>query len=780
MSIKLIYNEAAARYEAVCLKEERFAAKEAGFFFDFNGNKRWFTTNAAVAARLKHYADPTVVERIEHGLADAQPKVRFQNGTFFFVGGYEFKDAPKSAGFRWNPQAKRWETSDARIAERLNDYADVDAREEIDAQIGARMAAAAASRAIMASVNTELRVPTDLGYRPFQQAGIQYALGREATLIGDDMGLGKTVQAIGTLNNDDSWKSVVFIVPASLKVNWERELRKWLVSDASIGIASGKDFPETDIVIINYDILKKHHKAMHGRAWDYVILDEAHYVRNPQAARTKEIFGEWDYRTKSFTKAPLTGTKRIALTGTPIPNRVKEIWGLLTWLRPDLFPPNGFFTFARKYCGAHKKWAGRRQVWDFDGATDLDELQMILRENVMVRRLKSEVLTELPAKIRQIISLPAPKGVARLLKTAAKSAEAHETEINELLRQRSFAILDSDHETYMEVSQKLADAERIAFDKMSEVRHELAIAKIPQVVEHVDNALEGGKVVVMAHHYDMVDGLAAALREKGHEVVTLTGRDSQEARQYAVDAFQTDDNVKVFIGNIQAAGVGLTLTASSHVVFAELDWVPGNVTQAEDRCHRMGQTDTVLVQHLVIDGTLDARMVHTLVEKQRVMDNLLDVDHGEYEDEFVTPELAVNTAPVYLDWGLVEAARLEQEVRDNQKAARAERAAARQEEVIEGRLLRNSVDVLAAAGIPAEVKAAIHKGVQTLASYCDGAKDKDDAGFAKSDVALGKHIASLPALDSREAAVGALLVRHYHRQLPDDVVKVVTDFLGGL
>jgi SWI/SNF-related matrix-associated actin-dependent regulator 1 of chromatin subfamily A len=143
------------------------------------------------------------------------------------------------------------------------------------------------------------------------------------------------------------------------------------------------------------------------------------------------------------------------------------------------------------------------------------------------------------------------------------------------------------------------------------------------VAEHVLGLLDSvDKVVVMAHHHDVVDILTEALAEYG--VVSLTGRDNQADRQTSIDRFQDHPEVRVFVGSIQAAGIGITLTAASTVVFAELDWVPGNMSQAEDRCHRIGQTDSVLVQHVVLDGSIDARLAKTLVEKQAVITMAID------------------------------------------------------------------------------------------------------------------------------------------------------------
>jgi SWI/SNF-related matrix-associated actin-dependent regulator 1 of chromatin subfamily A len=160
----------------------------------------------------------------------------------------------------------------------------------------------------------------------------------------------------------------------------------------------------------------------------------------------------------------------------------------------------------------------------------------------------------------------------------------------------------------------------------------MALAKVDDVVEHLKEI--DHQVVVMAHHKDVVEGIKLGLEAVGKTVVTLTGDCNQAHRQNAVDTFQAN-KADVFIGTIGAAGVGITLTAASHVVFAELSWVPGDVSQAEDRCHRIGQQDSVLVQHLVVDGSLDARMAEVLVKKQKILDRALD-------DVQVLPAISIN------------------------------------------------------------------------------------------------------------------------------------------
>ena len=434
------------------------------------------------------------------------------------------------------------------------------------AEVEARVAA---SRATDAEI--EIPSPDGLEYLPFQRAGIAYALGRDSTLFGDEMGLGKTIQAIGVINATKP-ETVLVVSPASLKLNWRNELKRWLVDERKIDIVNGGGHPfpaNPDIVIINYDVLTKHAAELHARQWGIVIIDEAHYIKNPKAKRTKAAI-------------EIKADRKLLLTGTPIPNRPIELQPLAGYLEPGLF--GDFFKFAHRYADAfHGRWG-----WDFSGASNLSELQERLRSSILVRRLKADVLDELPSKQRQVIVLDGADYIEELRLERLAEAALETT------------------------------SPRIRFEELSEVRHRLAVAKVPAILDHVRGV--DHPVVIFAHHKDVVRALADEL-----DAVTLTGDHSTEERQAAVESFQRGD-VQYFIGTIGAAGVGIRLTRSSLGVFAELDWVPGNLSQSEDRCHRIGQNDSVLVQHLVVDESIDARQVELVVEKQGVLDASLDSD----------------------------------------------------------------------------------------------------------------------------------------------------------
>jgi SWI/SNF-related matrix-associated actin-dependent regulator 1 of chromatin subfamily A len=418
-----------------------------------------------------------------------------------------------------------------------------------------------------------MKTPFGLKYLPFQEEAIKYAEGREAVLFGDEMGLGKTVEAIGFLNSHPEIDSVLVVCPASLKINWSRELDKWLIS------------PFVEITIINYDIL---HKLDMSRGYDVVIFDEIHYAKNKKSLRSKRC-------------NRIQAKYRLGLTGTPILNHPIDIWHPLHLLDPIRWPVKSYKEFAIRYANAHfGRWG-----WDDKGSSNLGELSEIL-QSIMIRRLKVDVLKDLPPKRRQVIELPAD-GLPSWTIEKLRQARIHIMQIEE---------------TYAQDVKKLQKALGVAWQEMAGLRHEIGRYKVPMMLELIEDAIEGsGKAVIFCHHLDVITELAKGL--SSYHPVVINGAKTATERQMAIDEFQTNPTCQVFIGQTIAAGVGITLTAASHVIICELDWTPGVMSQAEDRCHRIGQKESVLVQHLVLEGSLDAHMAKSLVRKQEIIEEAL-------------------------------------------------------------------------------------------------------------------------------------------------------------
>jgi SWI/SNF-related matrix-associated actin-dependent regulator 1 of chromatin subfamily A len=578
-------------------------------------------------------------------------------GIFILTSEYEDRAIPKKAGLRWHSGYKCrkkdcelcghellrvWHTSDVEIALQLLEFAPPELAAALIERAGSagkereeelkkaaralkiKKLAMASTYAASCAKDSEISVPHPAGleYFPYQRAAIAFGLDHPNLLLADEMGLGKTIEALGLINADESAQRVLIVCPASLKLNWQRECETWLVNRGPVGVA-GKKFPEdSNVVIINYDILRKWKKHLRGK-WDVLIADECHYVKNKEAKRSKALYS-------------LKAKRKVFLTGTPILNRPIELWAIVNTLAPEEF--DQFWNFAKRYCKPTKC----RYGWDFKGVANLDELHYRLRGTIMVRRTKAEVLPELPPKRRQVIEL-ASDHITKLIAVETGAWEEHQRRLREL-RSKS---REGGQETEAELAALRAGI-NAAFGELAKIRQSTALAKVPLVIEHIKNVIDdAGKLVIFAHHRSVIAELAEPF---GDEAVTLTGSDSIKARQAAVDRFQEDPTCKLFIGSITAAGFGLTLTASSHVLFAELDWVPAHMTQAEDRTHRIGQKDSVLVQHLVLQDSLDARMVGTLIKKQRVIDQVVDgsseqdLFEGDFAQEIMEAAAAAATA----------------------------------------------------------------------------------------------------------------------------------------
>lgn len=640
-----------------------------------------------------------------------------------------------------------------------------------EAQAAAENAAIAASRATDADV--DIPCPDGLAYMPFQRAGVAYMLSRSATLLADQMGLGKTVQAVGVVNADKSIRRVLVVCPASLKVNWRNELARWLVRPLRVGVqVAGEPWcgGEVDVVVINYDILSKFPK-IYAEEWDMLVADEAHFLKSRTAKRTKLLLGVkpwseyWETRLKNAIKsgvrsevkrlqdkkdeaARYPGVKakrKVLMTGTPVLNKPSELFTLLDALQP------GVWTFKDKvrYCAATQGSHG----WDFSGAAHLDELQNRLRSSVMVRRLKSEVLTELPPKRRQIVELPT-NGDAGLVEEEREQFERHESGLTRLKALAEAAALGDDEAAYAAAADELKRAYRVAFEEIAKVRHQVALAKVPKVVEHVTDMLEeSGKIVLFTHHHDVTDQIAGALAD--YQPMVVDGRTLNEDRQGIVDTFNAVPEKRVLLLGIKAAGVGLSVKASVEV-FAELDWTPGVVSQAEDRCHGIGrgiEGEPLLVQHLVLEGSLDARMVRTIVQKQDVADRALDKGAGLVAG--AVPVLTVEVGSV-LEGGINP----QDGGKDAPKATPGPIAS------VLGAGLR----------VSEELRAHVHAGLRTIAgSDCDFARELNGVGFNKLDCAFGHCLAERDRLTDRMVAAGVRLVTKYKRQLGEGYSERLAD-----
>ena len=451
------------------------------------------------------------------------------------------------------------------------------------------------------ATDADVSVPAPAGreYMPFQKAGIAYALSKRNVLIADEPGLGKTIQAIGLLNAlpESERERVLIVVPAYLRLNWKAELERWLTWRPKIHLDGDITGNEKGIFILSYEKATKYvaeareQKVLIGK-FDVVVADEAHYLKNPKAQRTKAVLN-------------LKAERWLFLTGTPVLNRPVELWPLLTKLDPNGLG-SSWRNYVIRYCAATKtKWG-----WDVNGASNTDELNKLLRGKCMIRRLKKDVLKELPSKIRRRVYLD-PKDSRDLEKAFAREREIFQALITEFgslenaLRQRGIGGLE----------------------ELTAARHAVALAKIPQACKYILEALEESEhLVIFTWHRDVAYTLRDCLERSQVSCVMATGDMSTEARHESVKAFQ-DGKAKVFIATIAAAGTGVTLTRANRVIFIEEAWQPGVVVQAEDRIHRIGQeADSVFAEHLIVSGSVDEIILRALEDKSQVIGNILDND----------------------------------------------------------------------------------------------------------------------------------------------------------
>ncbi|KAG7315354.1 hypothetical protein KOW79_021442 [Hemibagrus wyckioides] len=439
---------------------------------------------------------------------------------------------------------------------------------------------------------------------PFQRHGVKFALSRAGRcLIADEMGLGKTVQAISVAYLYRHEWPLLIVVPSSLKYPWIEELERWLpeLRPDDINLVESKadimGISQSKVTVLGYGLLTNDAQSLvetlKKQRFGVVIVDESHYLKSRNAARTKILV------------PVIQNAKRaILLTGTPALGRPEELFMQIDALYPRRF--GTWSDYAKKYCNAHYRFFGSRRQWDCRGASHLDELHQRLSE-IMIRRLKAEVLTQLPAKIRQRIPFDLPKDAA---KEASSSLEKWEC----LMRSLDSGQSDTEN-PFTEV-----------MGLITQMYKQTAVAKAGAVKDYIKMMLETEqlKFLVFAHHLSMLQACTEAAIEAKAGYIRIDGSVPSAERIQLVHRFQNDPETRVAILSIQAAGQGLTLTAASHVVFAELYWNPGHVKQAEDRAHRIGQTSSVHVHYLIAKGTFDMVMWAMLNRKETVTGSTLN------------------------------------------------------------------------------------------------------------------------------------------------------------
>ncbi len=428
------------------------------------------------------------------------------------------------------------------------------------------------------------------GFRNYQIEGVKFLVKKNGKgLIADDMGLGKTIQAIGYLMLNKDLRPALIVCPGSVKYNWKIECNKW-IKDEQVEVIKGTKVYDLDlnnkIFIINYDILFYWEEYLSGLNFQILITDEAHYVSNWFAKRTKSLLN-------LSNKIP----KFIALTGTPIKNKPAEFFTILHILNKDIFKSR--YYYLNRYCNPKYNGFG----WVYNGATNIEELQRLVKP-LMIRREKNEVLNELPEKQREFLF-----------------AEGDLTEYNKEFNNIYNSIKNETNKIKV----------RSLIDYLKSLTWNV---KRGSVLEWIDDFLENcnEKLVIFAIHAAVILDLFNKYKDIS---VMVDGSVNLEHRQKNIEDFYNDNNKRIFIGNIIAAGTGINLTCASKMIFVELDWVPSNHLQAEDRIYRIGQKNFVNIFYFIAKDTIENKMIDRLFEKGKILNNILETKNFDIFDKIM-------------------------------------------------------------------------------------------------------------------------------------------------
>ena len=438
-------------------------------------------------------------------------------------------------------------------------------------------------------------LPAGLELYPFQKVGVAFAEASHGRcLIGDDMGVGKTIQALAYAALYPKERPLVIVSPANVKYNWKKEATKWLPNESVHVVDSGKAsaFEPADIIIINYDLMNKQQDRLAQLSPAITVFDEIHYLKNSKAQRTA-----------ASIRVGRLSQKVIGLSGTAISSRPAEFFNSLNLLSSSQFPSE--WDFKQRYCDPWHNGFG----WDFKGASNTKELNERTRD-MCIRRLKKEVLTELPDKVRQFIPI-------ELSKSERKEYDDKQDEY--------YYTMDSHY------AHEIPLPKGFMLNMLSDLRHICGRMKVPRAVEWIGSRYDltdGKPLVVFCHHKDVLSGIAdqlSALKQYTHiRHDRIDGSVSSKRRQEIVESFQSG-GLDVLLCNTIAAKEGITLTAADTVLFIEREWVPTDEEQAEDRVYRMGQeSQSVHAVYLSVANSIDEHFDRVIEGKRQVVKAVLD------------------------------------------------------------------------------------------------------------------------------------------------------------
>jgi SWI/SNF-related matrix-associated actin-dependent regulator 1 of chromatin subfamily A len=463
---------------------------------------------------------------------------------------------------------------------------------------------------LKSATDSDIKIPNlKLPLYPYQKVGVEFFINNQGrAILADQMGTGKTATSLAYIVYKGSRRSLV-ICPASVKFAWKDEVEKWTTLRCRV-VQSSDDkevFKErADIFIINYDIVRKFKDSILSRQWEVLICDEFHMIKNSQAQRTKSV--------KEIAKGI---ESCLLLSGTPLLNKPVELFNGLNLMDPRTW--NNYSTYVYRYCGAKRT----RYGLEVKGATNIEELQQRIQK-YFLRRTKEQVLKDLPPK--RFISIP-----VELEPSIAKEYSILEASLRQYL-------LQVKKKKGVDVEKTLGSEHLV---KLGHMRQLTTRGKLATAEELIKNIVDSGEKVVVFSNYH--EPLVELNRKFFSSSVLLTGQTKVEDRREMVEEFQQNKNIRIFFGGIKSAGVGITLTSGTVVVFIDYSWVPADHSQAIDRIHRIGQTaEAVTIYQLFARHTIDEMMKKLLEKKQVIFDRLIEGRDGEaLEGDVVSDLLAM-------------------------------------------------------------------------------------------------------------------------------------------
>lgn len=547
-----------------------------------------------------------------------RPYLKLDGEYIYVYNGLDIRSDLKSKAFKYDAFSKAWYTKLPQVLRDIESLEQFLEKLDVDTQDLKEYI----KRLKDKRLQIDIPAKPGMSYFDYQKEFVSFAKNKKAVLLADEMGLGKTVQAIALMNYKPPQKAIIFC-PAFLKENWKKELKKWLVHDIPIKVLNSSNIEELSnekgIFIINYDLAEKIPDNLR-KGFDLAVYDESHYIKNPEAKRT-------------FYSLRIDAKNTLFLTGTPILNRVTELVPLIMKINnPDIYFKDHkdfkkeakrlYWDIAYKYCEISEDRFGKK----VEGVKRPESFKRDYLEGVMIRRLKDEVLKQLPEKIRVPIVL-------------------NSDSIRDLL-QKEYMILSSKTRISQSVIQEERDEEKLTLENLDKeikrlkksvegrndatalpvVRHLLGLMKVKDTIAYSLNLLEEDKnrLVIMTWHKDVAKLIAEGLESAGARVFLNTSETSMAERNRAVEIFQSDDKEPtIFIGTIKASGVGLTLTKAQDMVFAELSYVPADIFQAEDRIHRIGQERPPNYHYMLHADSVDFDIVSAISRKQSDIDSIL-------------------------------------------------------------------------------------------------------------------------------------------------------------